>query len=74
MCWFRCLQAMANASTQTCAGDRVVALAAADHSHVETLMSPSSPSELMAEIELYALVLNDLESQLRRLLSQPGTS
>ena len=65
---------MANASTQTCPGDRVVALATADHSHVEALMHPSSPSELMAEIELYALILNDLEGQLRRLLSSQHSS
>ena len=67
-------QAMANASTQTCAGDRVIALAGGEHSGLLSDFQPTTPAELMAEINLFAMVLNDLEGQLRRLLSSQHSS
>lgn len=47
--------ATANASTQTSAGDRVEALAAADHATMAAVLQPSTPEQFMAEIELFSI-------------------
>lgn len=42
-------------STQTSAGDRVEALAEADHTTMAAVLQPSTPEQFMAETELFSI-------------------